>query len=163
MNLLNNPEKRKWMIVVTIFIAIICNYLDRQLLSILKPTIKAAFDMNDDGYAFIMQASAPCMLSSMTDFYVTAAGLNITETTLAGFDRYDDAGMPEWVRIRDAVQYAATIDEFVERLNKGNNGGYALSHNGCHGCTGSTELREAKQSKDHDRIQNDICDGTAKL
>ena len=35
----------------------------------------------DDGYAFIMQASAPCMLSSMTDFYVTAAGLNITETT----------------------------------------------------------------------------------
>ena len=24
MNLLNNPEKRKWMIVVTIFIAIIC-------------------------------------------------------------------------------------------------------------------------------------------
>ena len=42
MNLLNNPEKRKWMIVVTIFIALICNYLDRQLLSILKPTIKAA-------------------------------------------------------------------------------------------------------------------------
>lgn len=78
----------------------------------------------DEGYAFIMQASAPCMLSSMTDFYVTAAGLNITETTLAGFDRYDDAGMPEWVRIRDAVQYAATIDEFVERLNRGNNGGY---------------------------------------
>lgn len=48
----------------------------------------------DDGYAFIMQASAPCMLSSMTDFYVTAAGLNITETTLAGFDRYDDAACP---------------------------------------------------------------------
>ena len=84
----------------------------------------------DDGYAFIMQASAPCMLSSMTDFYVTAAGLNITETTLAGFDRYDDAGMPEWVRIRDAVQYAATIDEFVERLNKGNNGGYASFEQG---------------------------------
>ncbi|MFR5091028.1 MAG: hypothetical protein ACLTDR_02485 [Adlercreutzia equolifaciens] len=28
------------------------------------------------------------------------------------------------MRIRDAVQYAATIDEFVERLNKGNNGGF---------------------------------------
>ena len=40
---------------------------------------------------------------------------------------------------------------------------FVLSHNGCHGCTGSTELREAKQSKDHDRIQNDICDDTAKL
>ena len=60
MNLLNNPEKRKWMIVVTIFIAIICNYLDRQLLSILKPTIKAAFDMNDDGYAFIVNIFLIC-------------------------------------------------------------------------------------------------------
>ena len=60
MNLLNNPEKRKWMIVVTIFIAIICNYLDRQLLSILKPTIKAACDMNDDGYAFIVNIFLIC-------------------------------------------------------------------------------------------------------
>ena len=60
MNLLNNPEKRKWMIVVTIFIAIICNYLDRQLLSILKPTIKAAFEMNDDGYAFIVNIFLIC-------------------------------------------------------------------------------------------------------
>ena len=60
MNLLNNPEKRKWMIVVTIFIAIICNYLDRQLLSILKPTIKAAFDMNDYGYAFIVNIFLIC-------------------------------------------------------------------------------------------------------
>lgn len=48
------------MIVVTIFIAIICNYLDRQLLSILKPTIKAAFDMNDDGYAFIVNIFLIC-------------------------------------------------------------------------------------------------------
>jgi len=65
------------------------------------------------------------MLSSMTDFYVTSAGLNVTETTLAGFDRYSDEGMPEWVRIRDAIQFSNTIDEFVKRLNKGNNGGYA--------------------------------------
>ena len=57
---LKNPDKRKWVIVVTIFIAIICNYLDRQLLSILKPTIKAAFDMNDDGYALIVNIFLIC-------------------------------------------------------------------------------------------------------
>ena len=79
----------------------------------------------DEGYDFIMQASAPCMLASMTDFYVSASGLNVTETTLAGFDRYSDQGVPEWVRIRDAIQFAKTIDEFVERLDAGNNGGYA--------------------------------------
>lgn len=79
----------------------------------------------DEGYEFVMQASGPCMLASMTDFYVISSGLTVTETTLAGFDQYDDAGMPEWVRIRDAVQFASTIDEFVERLNTKNNGGYA--------------------------------------
>lgn len=57
---LKDPEKRKWVIVITIFIAIICNYLDRQLLSILKPTIKAAFDMNDDGYAMIVNIFLIC-------------------------------------------------------------------------------------------------------
>ena len=40
MNLLKDPNKRKWVIVATMFIAIICNYLDRQLLSILKPPQK---------------------------------------------------------------------------------------------------------------------------
>lgn len=79
----------------------------------------------DEGATFIMQASGPCMLSSMTDFYVTTNGLSVTETTLAGFDQYDTEGIPEWVRIRDAIQYSSSIDEFVERLNKGNNGGYA--------------------------------------
>lgn len=79
----------------------------------------------DEGHAIIMQASAPCMLASMTDFYVTDAGLNITETTLAGFDRYSEQGVPEWIRVREAVQYANTIDEFVDYMNKGNNGGYA--------------------------------------
>lgn len=79
----------------------------------------------DSGNAFIMQASAPCMISSMTDFYVTAAGLGVTETTLAGFEGYDETGMPEWIRIRNAVQYASNIDDFVSKLNDGNNGGYA--------------------------------------
>ena len=67
--------------------------------------------------------------------------------------------------LKSGCSLEAQADFMIEFVvaGKGNNGGYALSHNGCHGCTGSTELREAKQSKDHDRIQNDICDGTAKL
>lgn len=46
MNLLQNPNKRRWYIVATIFVAIICNYLDRQLLSILKPEILTHFGMS---------------------------------------------------------------------------------------------------------------------
>lgn len=78
----------------------------------------------DTGHRFVMQ-TVPCALSSTTDFYVTDANLAITETTMAGFEMYDETGVPEFVRIRDAVQFSNSIDEFVQRLNKGNNGGYA--------------------------------------
>lgn len=60
MNFLSDPNKRKWYIVATIFIAIICNYLDRQLLSILKPMIKDSFEINDDGYAWIINVFMIC-------------------------------------------------------------------------------------------------------
>ena len=54
MNLLKDPNKRKWVIVATMFIAIICNYLDRQLLSILKPEILEHFGIGDMQYAWIV-------------------------------------------------------------------------------------------------------------
>jgi len=60
MNSFLTPEKRRWYIVVTIFLAIICNYLDRQLLSILKTTIKSAFELGDDGYALIVNIFLVC-------------------------------------------------------------------------------------------------------
>lgn len=76
------------------------------------------------GNRIVMQ-SVPLYVDSMTDFYVTSAGLAITETTLAGFSGYDENGIPEYVRVREAAQFASNIDEFVDIINKGNNGGYA--------------------------------------
>ena len=78
----------------------------------------------DKGNRIVMQ-TVPCALSSQTDFYVTSAGMAVTETTLAGFEGYDERGVPEFCRIRDAVQFGTSIDEVVERLQNGNNGGYA--------------------------------------
>ena len=52
-NILSNPDKRKWVIVATIFVAIICNYLDRQLLSILKPEILEHYNITNLEYADI--------------------------------------------------------------------------------------------------------------
>ncbi|WP_297817652.1 C45 family peptidase [uncultured Lactobacillus sp.] len=76
------------------------------------------------GHSFKMQ-TVPGYIDSMTDFYVTDAGLGITETTIAGFVGYDDSGIPEFVRARRATQYANNIDEWVKIVNDGNNGGYA--------------------------------------
>ena len=40
-----NPNRHRNYIVATIFIAIVCNYLDRQLLSILNPEILTSFKL----------------------------------------------------------------------------------------------------------------------
>lgn len=53
-------SNRKWVIVATIFIAIICNYLDRQLLSILKPEILDHFQIGDLEYAWIVNIFLIC-------------------------------------------------------------------------------------------------------
>ena len=60
MNLLKDPNKRNWVIVATMFIAIICNYLDRQLLSILKPEILEHFGIGDMQYAWIVNVFLIC-------------------------------------------------------------------------------------------------------
>ena len=80
------------------------------------------------GNSFIMQSS-PGYIHSLSDFYETStgpqSGLMITETTIGGFKAYDCEGVPEFARIRYAVQYAGSLDEFAEMFWKNNNGGYA--------------------------------------
>jgi hypothetical protein len=49
----------------------------------------------------------------------------ITETTISHFSGYDPKGIPEFVRARKAMQYAASIDDFARIMKAGNNGGYA--------------------------------------
>lgn len=55
-----NPYRHRNYIVATIFIAIVCNYLDRQLLSILKPEILTYFNIGDLEYAWIVNVFLIC-------------------------------------------------------------------------------------------------------
>jgi ACS family hexuronate transporter-like MFS transporter len=48
-----NPSRRRWIILTLIFLAIVLNYIDRQILSILKPTLKAEFGFDDRGYSLL--------------------------------------------------------------------------------------------------------------
>jgi MFS transporter, ACS family, hexuronate transporter len=56
--------RRVWMIVALLFAASFLNYLDRQTLSVLKPTIKAEMRLDDAGYAVLVNI--------FTFFYATA-------------------------------------------------------------------------------------------
>ncbi|MBQ6186156.1 MAG: MFS transporter [Bacteroidales bacterium] len=60
MNKIKDPSTRRWIIVATMFLAIICNYLDRQLLSILKPEILGHYGIGDYEYAWIVNVFLVC-------------------------------------------------------------------------------------------------------
>jgi hypothetical protein len=77
-----------------------------------------------EGQRIFMQSQAG-YIHSMSDFFVTGAGLIGTETTMGGFSLYDENEAPEFYRVRKAMQYSESLDEFVERMKKENNGGYA--------------------------------------
>jgi MFS transporter, ACS family, hexuronate transporter len=55
-----SPERRRWLIIGLIFCAIVLNYFDRQIVSVLKPTLKATFRLDDPGYALLANVFTVC-------------------------------------------------------------------------------------------------------
>ncbi|MEJ2420806.1 MAG: C45 family autoproteolytic acyltransferase/hydrolase [Acidobacteriota bacterium] len=78
----------------------------------------------DKGHRILMQ-TYPGWIHSGTDFFITDAGLVGSETTIGGFTDYKAGGIPEFVRVRRAMQYADSIQQWCDIMKKGNNGGYA--------------------------------------
>ncbi len=78
----------------------------------------------DRGFRILMQ-SMPGYIYSMSDFFVTGAGIVGTETTIGGFNVYNPDGVHEFVRIRKAMQYGKTLNDYVRIMTSGNTGGYA--------------------------------------
>ena len=66
----------------------------------------------------------PGLIHSGDDF-VSGQGILITEATITQFKGFDVKGIPEFVQARKAAQYANSIDDFVQIMTAGNNGGYA--------------------------------------
>jgi hypothetical protein len=71
----------------------------------------------------MLMCAYPGAIQSGMDYYLNDAGLLIAETTISQ-TRFDGAGQSETSRIRQAIQYAATIDEAALILKKDNNGLY---------------------------------------
>src|SRR5689334_5559805 len=73
----------------------------------------------------ILMDSFPGFIHSGDDFYVNDAGLIVTETTISDFKGFEAAGLPEFYRIRQAVQYSDSIDGWLKVMMDHPNGGYA--------------------------------------
>jgi hypothetical protein len=78
----------------------------------------------ENGFAILMDGF-PGVIASDDDFGVNSDGLMISETTISDFKGWNVNGKPEFVRARKALQYAASIDDYVKIMLDGNNGGYA--------------------------------------
>jgi hypothetical protein len=76
------------------------------------------------GFRIIMDG-LPGVIVSDDDFGLNSDGLLVTETTITGFQGFDTAGTPEFVRARKALQYGGSIDDYVRIMRERNNGGYA--------------------------------------
>ncbi len=80
--------------------------------------------MPASGHHLIMDG-VPGLIHSGDDFGMNDSGILITETTIGNFHGFNKNGVPEFVRARQAMQYAESIDDFARIMEQGNNGGYA--------------------------------------
>ena len=95
------------------------NFVDGQFARVvldLKPT---------KGHRIIMMGF-PGWIWSGTDFFVTSKGIIGTETTIGGFIAYEN-NVPISCRIRNAMQYGNTLDDYERILLDENSGDYANS------------------------------------
>lgn len=90
-----------------------------------EATANVVMDIAPQSGHRILWQTWPGWLHSGTDFFVTDAGLVGSETTIGGFQPYDEKGVPEFVRMRRATQDAGSIDEWCAIMQRGNTGGYA--------------------------------------
>jgi len=73
----------------------------------------------------ILMDSFPGHIDSGDDFAVNSAGMMLTETTIDSYVGFDARGVPEPVRMREAIQYSNSLSDVERWFTEKNNGAYA--------------------------------------
>lgn len=73
----------------------------------------------------ILTYGFPGWIYGGTDFWLNSGGLMVTETTISQFEGYDPKALPNFIRIRKAVQYADNVDDWIKIMTTSVNGAYA--------------------------------------
>jgi len=96
------------------------NFADGQLHNIIMNVIPAS------GHPFVMQTSAG-YIASGTDWFICSTGMIGCETTIGDINYTPRFGVPYFCRIRQAMQYGKTLDDYEQIMDKKNAGDYACS------------------------------------
>ena len=78
------------------------------------------------GYSFVMQTSAG-YIASGTDWFICSSGIIGNETTISSINYKPVFGDPYFCRIRKAMQYGNSLDEYASIMETNNAGDYACS------------------------------------
>ncbi|MGL4314938.1 MAG: MFS transporter [Sphingomonas sp.] len=98
-------NRARWVIVVMVFIAIMLNYVDRQILALLKPTLEGEFRWSDQDYANMVSAFQFAAAVSFlgTGWFIDRVGLRL------GFA----IGVAVWSLAGMAHAFAAGVGAFI--------------------------------------------------
>jgi len=78
------------------------------------------------GHSFVMQTYAG-YIASGTDWFLCDTGIIGCETTISNINYLPKFGSPYFCRIREAMQYGTTLEEYGEIMLRNNAGDYACS------------------------------------
>ena len=98
-------DRRRWVIVALVFAAIMLNYVDRQILALLKPTLEVEFGWSDGDYANMLSAFqvAAAVAFLGTGWFIDRVGLRL------GFG----IGVALWSLAGMAHAFATTVGGFI--------------------------------------------------
>lgn len=98
-------DRRRWIVLGLVFVAIVLNYVDRQILALLKPTLQAEFDWSDRDYSHMASAFqfAAALAFLGTGWFIDKIGLRW------GFA----IGVGVWSLAGMAHAFATTVSGFV--------------------------------------------------
>jgi hypothetical protein len=79
-----------------------------------------------NGHSFVMQTYAG-FIASGTDWFLCDTGIIGCETTISQINYIPQFGSPYFCRIREAMQYGSTLEEYRDIMLRNNAGDYACS------------------------------------
>jgi hypothetical protein len=82
------------------------DYIDGQWMNVI-------LDLKPEHGARMLMETSPCWIWSGADFFVTEYGILGTETTIGGFNQFENK-IPIMYRIRKAMQYGKNMDDYVK-------------------------------------------------
>jgi hypothetical protein len=80
----------------------------------------------ENGHPFVMQ-TMPGNIASTSDWFLCGSGIVGCETTIGDINYRPKFGAPFFCRIRQAMQYGDTLDDYVKIMTTNNAGDYACS------------------------------------